>query len=86
METPILSSKFRDAVLGMNCHCAECLLFLRNLLKYRSVLLVAKRDLESFDCSKISQAFLLREYCFNSLLFKAELRKNSLDSYCLCSC
>ena len=47
-------------------------LFTQHLLtvakKYRFVILAAKRNLESFDWSLITQAFLLRKYRFSSLI------------------
>ena len=53
-------------------HSAMCLLFSRGIYLqwrkyYRSVILAAKRKQEGSHWSKITRAFLRREYCFNSL-------------------
>lgn len=48
------------------CHCSHNI-YLQSRKKYRSVILAAKRNLESFDWSLITQAFLLRKYRFSSL-------------------
>ena len=72
--------------IAQNAYCSRDI-YLPWLTNYRSVILAVKRDLESFDWSKVTRAFLLREHCFSSLkVFKilyAIVRKK-LHITCVC--
>ena len=61
--------------IAQNAYCSRDI-YLPQLTNYRSVIVAVKRDLESFDWSKVTRAFLLREYCFSSL--------NVQDFLCYC--
>ena len=72
--------------IAQNAYCSRDI-YLPQLTNYRSVIVAVKRDLESFDWSKVTRAFLLREHCFSSLkVFKilyAIVRKK-LHITCVC--
>ena len=66
-------------------HCAECLLFSRHFLQwrkhYRSEMLAAKRKQEGSHWSKITRAFLQREYCLSSLTCQGGAKKQRPRNY-----
>ena len=70
--SPSVTSHGRPERRGNRYHWAICLLFSHDIYLqwqkyYRSVILAAKRKQEGSHWSKITRAFLRREYCFNSL-------------------
>ena len=70
--SPSVTSHGRPERRGNRYHWAICQLFSHDIYLqwqkyYRSVILAAKRKQEGSHWSKITRAFLRREYCFNSL-------------------
>ena len=70
--SPSVTSHGHPERRGNRYHWAICLLFSRDIYLqwqkyYRSVILAAKRKQEGSHWSKITRAFLRREYCLNSL-------------------